>query len=118
MADHHARHFRNKTANTVLIIPTRARKYRTSLYIFDFLLTWLGLTCIGVAIVCLTLRNKLFFPAWLFGVLLSVGFIVIIVGFLGGRGASVSFEKLRNGYANLWLITVCYIYTLLLIYLR
>lgn len=103
-----ARHFRNRTANTVLVIPTRARKYRTALYIFDLVLTWLGLTCIAMACVMFVLASQTFFPSWMVALLLALGIIVIIVGFLGGRGAQVAFRKLRNGEYNFWLIVVMY----------
>jgi hypothetical protein len=89
--------------NTVLVVPTRARKYRKALYIFDFLLTWLGLTLLCLSIVMLSYSDETFFPAWLFTSLLIVSLIVLVVGGLGGRGAVVSFRKLEEGTQNWWL---------------
>mmetsp|Transcript_69586 Transcript_69586/g.110532 ORF Transcript_69586/g.110532 Transcript_69586/m.110532 type:complete len:254 (+) Transcript_69586:52-813(+) len=99
-----AKLFRNKTVNTVLVVPTKARKYRKALYIFNFVLTGFGLTCLSLSIVMLSLSNRTFFPEWAFQVLLAIAFIVLFIGGLGGRGAVVSFKCLQFGEYNYWLM--------------
>ena len=88
----------------MLVVPTKARKYRKALYIFNFVLTGFGLTCLSLSIVMLTLSNKTFFPEWAFQILLAIAFIVLFIGGLGGRGAVVSFKCLQYGEYNYWLI--------------
>ena len=102
----HPKLFRNKTQNTVLVVPTKARKYRKALYIFNFVLTGLGLTCLSLSIVMLTLSSETFFPEWTFQVLLAIAVLVMFFGGLGGRGAVVSFKALQQGTYNYWLIVL------------
>jgi len=99
-----AKLFRNKTVNTVLVVPTKARKYRKALYVFNFVLTGFGLTCLSLSIVMLSLSSKTFFPDWAFQILLAIAFIVLFIGALGGRGAVVSFKCLQYGDYNYWLM--------------
>eukprot|EP01084_Bolivina_argentea_P096288 173106_1 len=99
-----AKLFRNKTVNTVLVVPTKARKYRKALYVFNFVLTGFGLTCLSLSIVMLSLSSKTFFPEWAFQILLVIAFIVLFIGGLGGRGAVVSFKCLQYGELNYWLM--------------
>ena len=99
-----AKLFRNKTVNTVLVVPTKARKYRKALYIFNFVLTGFGLTCLSMAVVMGVLSDETFFPAWSYFVLGAIAFLVLFIGGLGGRGAVVSFRSLQYGENNYWLI--------------
>eukprot|EP01083_Nonionella_stella_P071070 190650_1 len=103
---HGAKLFRNKTVNTVLVVPTKARKYRKALYLFNFILTGFGLTCISLAVVMLRLSSQTFFPDWAFSIVLSIGVVIIIIGFLGGRGSVISFHCLQKGDYNWWLIAL------------
>lgn len=103
---HGAKLFRNKTVNTVLVVPTKARKYRKALYIFNFVLTGFGLTCLSLSVVMLSLSSQTFFPEWAFQILLTLAFIILIIGGLGGRGAVVSFKCLQFGELNYWLIVL------------
>merc|ERR1712087_58512 len=95
-----AKLFRNKTVNTVLVVPTKARKYRKALYIFNFVLTGFGLTCLSLAIVMLSLSSETFFPDWAIAILLVIAFVVLFVGILGGRGAVVSWGVVSSESAN------------------
>ncbi len=109
-----AKLFRNKTVNTVLVVPTKARKYRKALYVFNFVLTGFGLTCLSLSIVMLSLSNKTFFPEWAFQILLVIAFIVLFIGGLGGRGAVVSFKCLQYGEFNYWLMVLTLLVSLLI----
>lgn len=109
-----AKLFRNKTVNTVLVVPTKARKYRKALYVFNFVLTGFGLTCLSLSIVMLTLKSQTFFPDWAFITLLIIAFIVLFIGGLGGRGAVVSFKCLQHGEYNWWLMLLTLLVGLLI----
>jgi len=98
--------FRNKSANTVLVVPTKARKYRKALYIFNFLLFGLGLTSVSLSIVMLSVSSSTFFPTWAFNLLLGLGLITLVIGALGGRGAVVSYQSLEHGSFNYYLIAL------------
>jgi hypothetical protein len=98
--------FRNKTMNTVLVVPTKARKYRKALYIFNFLLGGLGLTSVTLSITMLALSSETFFPTWAFNFLLALGIITLVIGGLGGRGATVSYYNLEHGHYNFWLLAL------------
>jgi len=106
MAQGGAKLFRNKTVNTVLVVPTKARKYRKALYIFNFVLTGFGLTCLSMSVAMLSLSSETFFPEWAFQLLLFIALVVLIIGCLGGRGAVVSFKTLQHGDYNYWLIVL------------
>eukprot|EP01084_Bolivina_argentea_P216942 368431_1 len=106
--------FRNKTINTVLVVPTKARRYRNALYLFNFILTGFGLTCLSLSVVMLANSRETFFPDWAFQILLSIGFMILLIGFLGGRGAVVSFRCLHTGEYNWWLIVLTFLVTVLI----
>jgi len=101
--------YREKTANTVLVVPSRARKYRKALYIFDFVLSCCGLASLLLASIMLSYASKTFFPNWVFQVLLGIGILTIILGAFGGRGATVSYRCLEEGSQNFWLITLTFL---------
>jgi len=96
--------FRNKSVNTVLVVPTKARKYRKALYLFDFLLTWLGMTAACLSIYMMKNSSGTLLPSWIFTALLVVSLIVLVIGGLGGRGAVVAFRRIEDGEINWWLV--------------
>jgi len=101
--------YREKTVNTVLVVPSRARKYRKALYIFDFVLSCCGLTALIFASIMIFYSNQTFFPNWVFQALLGVGILTMILGALGGRGATVSYRCLEEGSQNFWLILLTFV---------
>ena len=113
--DEQHRLFRNKTGNTVLVIPTKTHKYVNSLYVFNFLLTGLGLTSLLFSFVMLGFRGKTFIPTWVFTILILFSIIVLILGFLGGYGGALSYEKIISGSWNWFLVLLVVIISLLMI---
>jgi len=101
--------YREKKTDTVLVVPSKARKYRKALYIFDFVLSCFGLASVILASIMLHYANQTFFPNWVFEALLAVGLMTMIFGALGGRGATVSYRCLEEGTQNFWLIALTFL---------
>merc|ERR1712025_313439 len=73
-------------------------------YIFNFVLTGFGLTCLSMSVVMYALSSETFFPNWSYLLLGGIAMIVLFIGGLGGRGAVVAFRTLQYGDHNYWLV--------------
>lgn len=107
-------HMRNKSAHTVLVVPSKSRKYRKALYCSTFVLIGAGLTMLMLGVWMSIDEEKTLLPSWLFNWLIILGSALIVFGGIAGRGATVAHRKIETGARNWWL---CILFIMLTIFI-
>jgi len=103
------------TEHTVLIVPSKTKKYRRVLFVMDFVITGFGLTffCLAIAMIFSDLSTVL--PDWTFIWLLVIGGTTVVLGVFSGHGSHVAKKKIERGRWNCWLVFVALVCSILIL---
>jgi len=64
---------------------------------------------VTLSIAMLALADQTFFPTWAYQFLLALGLLTLLIGSLGGRGATVANRCLEHGNYNWWLVALAFL---------
>jgi len=104
------------TAQTVLIVPSKCKKYRRVLYVLDFILTGFGLTMFCMALAMIFHKDSsAVLPAWTFVWLIIIGSVIVVLGIFSGHGSQVARRKIERGQWNWWLVLVGFLMTVFIV---
>lgn len=98
----------------ILTVPSVHRTYKRTLYIFNFILSWLGLTLVSMGIVMNVLKENVLLPSWMMWWFFGLGAIQLLLAAIANRGAMVFSKNLRQGGIN-WFLHVFLVFMTLFV---